>query len=569
MPPPRSAPGWGLWLAHFSFGQVRILGEPTRISLPMLLLACLLGNAGLDVALGQLRHLLRMPIPLLAGLVANIAVPVAFILCIAQVMRFWHDPADMQHILVGLALIAAMPIAGSATAWAQKADGDLSLSLGLVVSSTFLSLWTTPLTLYTLSLVAADDHAAMLTGLAGRGTGVFLFLCVLVPTALGILMRQVLGEERGARVRPALKLVNAAVLLLLIYTNASTSLPQALARPELDLLAAMAVITVSFCVVAFAGGFLVARLLRVNRGEETSLLFGLGMNNNGTGLVLASVALAEQPQVILTIVGYNLVQHLVAGSVDFLRARQARLEALAASGAPQPAWAPSGGTGWPGFLASRLRRLLEQPLVRPFLTFGTTLATAVILVSACASYWNVRTLTATNRWVVHTHEVLTDLQGALSLLKDAETGQRGYLLTGKERYLEPYHDAIAQIPGKLQRLKELTIDNPYQQERFPDLEAKVHVRLDELRRTIATRREKGLDAVLPVVLADEGKQQMDAIRRMMAEMETTEEKALERRTADADLRERRTLGMIVVVSALALLYHLLRGWIAGRRRVGV
>lgn len=537
-------PELGLWLARRSIGQATIVGEPTRFSLTMLLLACLLGNAGLEVPLGQLRHLLRRPGCLLAGLVGNLAIPVVFILCIAQVMRFWHSPDDMQSVLVGLALIAAMPIAGSATAWTLKSNGDLSLSLGLVIISTFLSLWTTPLTLYTVSLVATGDYATELNDLASRGTGVFLFLCVLGPTALGILLRLVLGEARVAHARPALKVFNAVNLLLLIYVNASTALPQTLAGPGLDLIAAMVGIAVSFCVVAFAGGWLVARVLRTERAEETSLMFGLGMNNNGTGLVLASVALAGQSQVMLTIICYNLVQHLVAGAVDFLRARQARLEEVSGGLTPQT----------------------SSAVLRPFLSFGMTRAAGVVLVSACASYWNVRTLEATNRWVVHTHEVLTELQGTLSLLKDAETGQRGFLLTGREHYLEPYHDAIAHIPGKLQRLKDLTADNSQQQSRFPDLEARVHVRPDELRRTIATRREQGLDAALSIVLADEGKREMDTIRQTIAEMETTEQRALEGRAAEADLRVGRTLATIVIASAIALLFHLRRGWATGRQK---
>ena len=58
-------------------------------------------------------------------------------------------------------------------------------------------------------------------------------------------------------------------------------------------------------------------------GQQTSLMFGLGMNNNGTGLVIASMALADHPRVMLPIIFYNLVQHLVAGAVDFVLSRRA------------------------------------------------------------------------------------------------------------------------------------------------------------------------------------------------------------------------------------------------------
>ena len=70
------------------------------------------------------------------------------------VMVGWHNPDEVQNILVGLALVASMPIAGSSTAWAQNADGDLALSLGLVLGSTLLSPLTTPLALHAVGLMA-------------------------------------------------------------------------------------------------------------------------------------------------------------------------------------------------------------------------------------------------------------------------------------------------------------------------------------------------------------------------------------------------------------------------------
>lgn len=63
-------------------------------------------------------------------------VPLLFIIAIDLPMRFWHNAEEVQQILVGLALVASMPIAGSSTAWAQNANGNLALSLGLVLLTT-------------------------------------------------------------------------------------------------------------------------------------------------------------------------------------------------------------------------------------------------------------------------------------------------------------------------------------------------------------------------------------------------------------------------------------------------
>lgn len=147
-------------------------------------------------------------------------------------------------------------------------------------------------------------------------------LGVLLPTALGMALRYVFGGARIAAVRPYLKAANGIVLLLLIYSNASLSLPDVVSRPDGDYLALIAVAVAAICVAAFASGWWLARRLKLSDRQATSLLFGLGLNNNGTGLVLAGMALSEHPGAMLPIICYNLVQHVVAGVADFLLSRQ-------------------------------------------------------------------------------------------------------------------------------------------------------------------------------------------------------------------------------------------------------
>jgi BASS family bile acid:Na+ symporter len=309
-------PAFGLWIKAQSFGEVALGGERLKITLPVLMLAFLLFNAGMGVRTDRLRGVVRQPLPLIAGLAANLLVPIAFIFALAQTLRFWHNPDEVQNILVGLALIASMPIAGSSTAWSQNANGDLVLSLGLVLFSTFLSPLTTPAALRSVEVVAQGEYAQDLHELAAGGTGTFLAISVILPSLLGIGARATAGETRVARVQPLLKLFNSINLLLLNYSNASVSLPQMVSDPDWDLLAIILAIVVALCVTAFASGWLIARILQVDRAQCASLMFGLGMNNNGTGLVLATMALADHPRVLLPIIFYNLVQHLVAGCVD-------------------------------------------------------------------------------------------------------------------------------------------------------------------------------------------------------------------------------------------------------------
>jgi BASS family bile acid:Na+ symporter len=191
----------------------------------------------------------------------------------------------------------------------------------MVLFSTLLSPLTTPLALHAVGFMATCDYAADLHELATGGTGVFLALCVLAPSLIGIGMRRVIGDSRYVAAKPRLKLINSVILLVLNYSNASVSLPQAVANPDHDFLAVTLAFVVSLCALAFAAGWSISRLLNASPTQRVSLMFGLGMNNNGTGLVLASMALADHPRVMLPIIFYNLVQHLVAGVVDRLLSR--------------------------------------------------------------------------------------------------------------------------------------------------------------------------------------------------------------------------------------------------------
>jgi BASS family bile acid:Na+ symporter len=313
-------PAPGLWLRDVTFTQ---LGAGAGLTLPMALLALLLFNAGLGVQVTQLCRLATAPGILLAGLAANLLVPVLGILVVSWGLRGWHDPDGLQVLLVGLTLVASMPVAGSSAAWSQNANGDLALSLGLVLGSTLLSPLTTPAVLELVGCLAYGIQTDTLGVLAGSGTGLFLATFVLLPSLLGLLARRRLGEEAVARSKPALKLVNSAILVVLNYVNAAASLPQVVAAPDWGFLTLALAVVLALCVLTFSAGWLLARSLGGGPGQQAALMFGLGMNNNGTGLVLASVALAHLPGVVLPLILSTLMQHVVAGAASHLTSRPA------------------------------------------------------------------------------------------------------------------------------------------------------------------------------------------------------------------------------------------------------
>ena len=314
-------PAVGLWIRNVSFGDVQLFQTKIHVSLLLLLLATLMFNAGLGVKISQLKSLIQKGKVILAGLAANLIIPMLYIFGITLVMRLWYEPDEAQHILVGLALVAAMPIAGASTAWAQNSNGNLALSLGLVLSSTVLSPIITPVALQVFGEMASDEYETVLQDLAAYGSGAFLGLWIVLPSMLGLGLRFVVPEAQLTSVMPFIKLINSIVLLLLNYSNGAVSLPQAVADRDFDFLAVTLGITTGLCVTAFASGYGLSRLFKVDQADRVSLMYGLGMNNNGTGLVLASLVLASYPRVMVPIIFYNLVQHLVAGSVHEVTGR--------------------------------------------------------------------------------------------------------------------------------------------------------------------------------------------------------------------------------------------------------
>ncbi len=154
----------------------------------------------------------------------------------------------------------------------------------------------------------------------------------------------------------------------------------------------------------------------------------------------------------------------------------------------------------------------------PIVWLGLAIAILFFLASGALAYLNVRTLRDDNQLVVHTHQAMIAVEDLLSTLKDAETGQRGFLLTGDESYLGPYNAAVEDTAARLGEVKDLTIDNPRQQERLRALKVHLDAKLAELKQTIDLRHGQGPAAALAVVETNRGKEEMDAIRAQVSAM---------------------------------------------------
>ena len=192
----------------------------------------------------------------------------------------------------------------------------------------------------------------------------------------------------------------------------------------------------------------------------------------------------------------------------------------------------------------------------------------ILLIVAAVSYQNTQKLTQTAIWRAHSFEVQVALTGLLSVLQDAETGQRGYLITGEERYLEPYQTALRNIDRAVQSLKDLTADNPAQQRNIEALRAPIKDKLDELKETVDLRRAQGFEPARQVVLTDRGKQVMDEVRRQITGMQAVEGELLRQREAAMTASSENTLWVILGGATIAALFVIAAGYFLGRNISG-
>ena len=186
---------------------------------------------------------------------------------------------------------------------------------------------------------------------------------------------------------------------------------------------------------------------------------------------------------------------------------------------------------------------------------GVVFALGLLLLLAVGgtAYVSTQHLLEANRWVVHTHKVQEKLEDVLAAHLDAETGQRGFIITGEDRYLEPYNTAISRIQQNIDALADLTRDNADQQESLQQVRRLSDSKLAELRETIRLRKKSGLQGALPVILTDRDKRIMDDLRGVVAEMQAREQALLDARTAVAEASASRTTDTIALWMPLALL----------------
>ena len=181
---------------------------------------------------------------------------------------------------------------------------------------------------------------------------------------------------------------------------------------------------------------------------------------------------------------------------------------------------------------------------------GLVIGIAFFILSAVWAYTNIASQRENEAQVRGTHATLSTLDDLLAATLDAETGQRGYLLTGKAEYLGPYLEGRAESQRTLAKLATLTRNRPIQGENLEALRERIDVKFRELARVIDLRRDQGFAAALAEVSSDRGKIAMDAIRDRLGQMRQEESRLRQQSVADLEAASRLTM---VSTSATSLI----------------
>ncbi len=184
------------------------------------------------------------------------------------------------------------------------------------------------------------------------------------------------------------------------------------------------------------------------------------------------------------------------------------------------------------------------------LLIGFGLSLLLLVVSSVASFFSIRNLLQSAYWVDHTNVVILKLESTLSYMKDAETGQRGYLLTGDEDFLEPYRGAADSIQANIKAIKVLTGDNAEQQEEIEMLRSLLVRRQALLEKSINARKA---GQAISFDTLQSGRSIMRDAREMVGRMEDREKKLLSVRTENLNRIAGYTPFLIVIAALLALL----------------
>mgnify|MGYP001033859330 CR=1 FL=1 len=188
------------------------------------------------------------------------------------------------------------------------------------------------------------------------------------------------------------------------------------------------------------------------------------------------------------------------------------------------------------------------------LMIGFGISLLILIASSVVSFLSIRNLLNSSSLVRNTNEVLQKLEQTFSIVKDAEAGQRGFLITGDEEFLASYNGAYQQAESLIGEIEKLTLDNPIQQKNIYKLDELIGKRFLRLQELIDIKRQNGSS---PSGEMKDGKIFMDSVRAMINEMSSQENLLLQTRTEKFDRFSSYTPKLIIIAALLAILITVL------------
>ncbi len=206
-----------------------------------------------------------------------------------------------------------------------------------------------------------------------------------------------------------------------------------------------------------------------------------------------------------------------------------------------------------------------SPLRRNLPIWAFALTLAVLIGGALTGYLNARRLIVNERLVAHSDDAIVNLTGLLAALQNAETSQRGYLLTGRDAQLRSYKDATARIQEEIAALKRTVKTSARQQARLGMLRQEVAHKLAQLDRTIALEEAGDPVAAVALVRTGAARTLTHEIRAQIAAMRTAEDALLEQRASDSERSSRATIVAIVAPTLIGAILLGLVFYLSNRR----
>lgn len=307
----------------WDFGGWAPGGIPARFSMWMVAILLVCGAASTD--LSKLIEVVRRPIEMLLALLCVWLPPVLLVIFCSVIFRSLF-PGELSSsaasLLLGMALIAAMPVANSAVGWTHQSNGNMVWAIGLVIMSIAVCPWLAPQLLWLMGLSLSASDAVEAETLVARFSGAIFVVWVILPTFLGFGIRKIVGSDRMDRSSHWLTIVTALAILFLNYANAAMAMPLLFKGLAGNLLIATLVTAFSLPIAGILVGWLMARTMKLPAAARTSWGYALGMKNTGLALSLADSALGNQPIAVLFILTITLTQHAVISLAHYLLRRK-------------------------------------------------------------------------------------------------------------------------------------------------------------------------------------------------------------------------------------------------------